>query len=108
LFTFNLDESKLQKQTNLNPRLEDINLAKQEKIEYEARDGLRIEGVLLYPLNFTEGERYPLIVYIHGDGENPGNQRRRGKRRRLWGRPNLDLRGGPDRQFALHLHGQRR
>lgn len=70
LFTFNLDESKLQKQTNLNPRLEDINLAKQEKIEYEARDGLRIEGVLLYPLNFTEGERYPLIVYIHGGPES--------------------------------------
>jgi dipeptidyl aminopeptidase/acylaminoacyl peptidase len=26
--------------------------------------------VLLYPLNFKEGERYPLIVYIHGGPES--------------------------------------
>jgi dipeptidyl aminopeptidase/acylaminoacyl peptidase len=70
LFTFELNENQLTKHTELNPWLENINLAKQEKIEYEARDGLRIEGVLLYPLNFSEDKKYPLIVYAHGGPES--------------------------------------
>src|SRR5690606_14385384 len=52
LFTLKIDENELVKHTDHNPWLAKVKLAKQEKIEYEARDGLRIEGVLLYPLNF--------------------------------------------------------
>lgn len=60
---------KLTRVTNHNDWLENIRLAKQEKIEYKARDGMRIEGVLLYPLNYEEGKQYPLITYIHGGPE---------------------------------------
>lgn len=70
LFTYNLQGNELKKQTGLNPWLEKVNLAKQEKMEYLSRDGLRIEGVLLYPLNFKDGEKYPLIVYAHGGPES--------------------------------------
>jgi dipeptidyl aminopeptidase/acylaminoacyl peptidase len=69
LFTFNLSNSNFEKHTNLNSWLADMKLGKQEKIEYEARDGLRIEGVLIYPVDFEEGKRYPLIVYAHGGPE---------------------------------------
>ncbi len=68
LFTFTLNDG-IKKLTEHNSWLKDINLAKQEKIEYSARDGLRIEGVLIYPLNFESGKRYPLINYIHGGPE---------------------------------------
>jgi dipeptidyl aminopeptidase/acylaminoacyl peptidase len=68
LFIFTNSEG-LRKLTYHNSWLDEINLAKQEKIEYIARDGLRIEAVLIYPLNFQAGKRYPLICYIHGGPE---------------------------------------
>jgi dipeptidyl aminopeptidase/acylaminoacyl peptidase len=69
LFTLNLRDNQLQKLTNLSNWLQGYRLAKQEKITYKARDGLEIEAVLVYPIDFKEGERYPLINYIHGGPE---------------------------------------
>lgn len=69
LFLFNLETKELTKLTNHNNWLSDVKLAKQEKIEYIARDGLNIQGVLIYPLNYEQGKRYPLITYIHGGPE---------------------------------------
>lgn len=49
---------------------EDLNqtyrLPRQELITYEGRDGTSIEGLLFYPLDYEEGERYPLVVQTHG------------------------------------------
>ncbi len=69
LFTFNTEDGSLQRHTNHNPMLENIRLAHQRTVTYFARDGQDIEGVLLYPLNYIEGQTYPLIVYIHGGPE---------------------------------------
>jgi len=55
--------------TNYNQWIEDRKLGKQEVIRYQARDGLEIEGILVYPADFNEGERYPLIVGVHGGPE---------------------------------------
>jgi dipeptidyl aminopeptidase/acylaminoacyl peptidase len=49
--------------------MNDFKFSKQEKITYKAKDGLEIEGVLVYPLDYKEGTRYPLITYIHGGPE---------------------------------------
>lgn len=68
-FLFDTESGQLDRLTNSNPWLENIKLAKQERVAYKARDGLEIEGVLIYPLNFQEGKRYPLITYIHGGPE---------------------------------------
>lgn len=68
LFLFNSSDG-IKKLTEHNSWLKEIKLARQEKIEYSARDGLRIEGVLIYPLNFESGKKYPLINYIHGGPE---------------------------------------
>jgi len=56
--------------TDSNPWLEDVNLAKQEVITYPARDGLKIEGLLIRPLAEVEGRRYPLIMVVHGGPES--------------------------------------
>ncbi len=49
-----------------NQRLADVSLGRGETVEWSAPDGLRIEGVLIYPANYEEGQRYPLIAHIHG------------------------------------------
>lgn len=69
LFIFNIESSKIIKLTNHNNWLENVKLAKQDMIEYSAKDGLKIQGVLIYPLNYEQGKRYPLITYIHGGPE---------------------------------------
>ncbi len=69
LFVFDTETKELDRKTNHNPWLDEINLSKQRKVEYFARDEMLIEGVLLYPLNYVEGESYPLITYIHGGPE---------------------------------------
>jgi cephalosporin-C deacetylase-like acetyl esterase len=50
--------------------LEDIVLAKQEEVRYQARDGLEIQGVLVRPLEEQAGVRYPLIMAVHGGPES--------------------------------------
>lgn len=70
LFWFNTATKELGKLSRLNQWLDDVKLAKQERIVYNARDGLRIEGTLIYPLNFKEGNKYPLICTIHGGPES--------------------------------------
>lgn len=46
-----------------------VALGKQVGIKYTARDGVEIEGVLIYPVGFKKGTRYPLICMIHGGPE---------------------------------------
>ncbi|MEO7135586.1 MAG: S9 family peptidase [Vicinamibacterales bacterium] len=40
--------------------------ARQEKITWKGQDGVTIEGLLTYPLDYRPGTRYPLIVQTHG------------------------------------------
>lgn len=60
---------ELERITNSNPWLDDVSLAQQEVVTYEARDGLDVEGILIYPLNYQEGTRYPVITIVHGGPE---------------------------------------
>lgn len=55
--------------TTVNPWLESMRLAEQKTVRWTARDGLELEGVLVYPLNHVEGRRYPTIMYVHGGPE---------------------------------------
>lgn len=60
---------ELLRRTDSNPWLEGVELARQEVVRYAARDGLEIEGILFYPLDYQRGERYPLILAVHGGPE---------------------------------------
>lgn len=60
----------LERLTVVNPWLEDRTLGKQEPIRYKARDGLEIEGLLIHPAGYAKGQRYPLIVVVHGGPES--------------------------------------
>lgn len=62
--------SKAQRLTDSNTWLNDKRFAKQETISLQARDGVEIDGVLVYPLDYSEGTRYPLIMSVHGGPES--------------------------------------
>ena len=69
-YRLNRGESVAQRMTNSNPWLDDLELGRQEVVTYNARDGLTLEGMLIYPLNYREGQRYPLILAVHGGPES--------------------------------------
>jgi dipeptidyl aminopeptidase/acylaminoacyl peptidase len=41
-------------------------IPREEAITWKGEDGVTVEGLLYYPLDYTEGQRYPLIVQTHG------------------------------------------
>jgi len=41
-------------------------LGRTEAIKWKSKDGLEIEGLLTYPVNYEQGKKYPLILNIHG------------------------------------------
>jgi dipeptidyl aminopeptidase/acylaminoacyl peptidase len=49
---------------NLDPS--ERRIAEQGVISWRSFDGLKIEGVLAKPVDLRSGERYPLIVIVHG------------------------------------------
>ncbi len=44
----------------------DFRLPRQERVEWKGADGTTVEGLLYYPLDYTSGRRYPLVVQTHG------------------------------------------
>lgn len=57
------------RRTDVNPWLADIDLGPQEVVRWQARDGLELEGLLIRPLDEKPGQRYPLVVVVHGGPE---------------------------------------
>ncbi len=56
--------------TTSNPILEERQLAKQEAIQYTARDGLKLDAVLIRPIKGARKAGNPLILFIHGGPES--------------------------------------
>jgi dipeptidyl aminopeptidase/acylaminoacyl peptidase len=51
---------------DVNPEVKDMALGREEEVEWTSTDGKTVGGVLVYPVGYREGLRYPLIVAIHG------------------------------------------
>lgn len=69
LFALMDGKDSAERVTFSNSWLSDIRLAEQEAIRFKARDGLELDGVLVRPLDYEEGKRYPLILVVHGGPE---------------------------------------
>ena len=70
VYAFTLTDEKLSKLTDLNPWLLKVQLGRQEKITYYARDSLEIQATLIYPVDYKKGKKDPLISMIHGGPES--------------------------------------
>ena len=45
---------------------EDFVQPRQEAVQWRGEDGVEVQGLLFYPLDYAEGTRYPLVVQTHG------------------------------------------
>lgn len=70
VFYWERGSKDMKRLTVFNPWIGERDLGRQEVVTYEARDGLEIEGLLVYPVGYEEGRRYPLIVTVHGGPES--------------------------------------
>ena len=55
--------------TELNPGARDLALGQVETVRWSSKDGTSIEGLIVYPVGFETGRRYPLITSLHGGPE---------------------------------------
>jgi len=54
------------KLTDINPQLRNLALGETEVITWKSTDGTPVEGVLLKPVGYQAGRKYPLLVEAHG------------------------------------------
>jgi dipeptidyl aminopeptidase/acylaminoacyl peptidase len=54
------------KLSDANKDFPKLTLGKTEVIKWKSKDGKEIEGLLTYPVNYKSGQKYPLILNIHG------------------------------------------
>jgi dipeptidyl aminopeptidase/acylaminoacyl peptidase len=71
--------ASLHRLTNLDPEIERAALGETEEISWKAPDGLEIFGLVIKPVGYQPGHRYPTVVEAHG-----------GPRRSFWDTCNLN------------------
>lgn len=64
-----LDGADWRRLTDSNPFLAERELAKQETLQYLARDGMELDAVVLRPIAGAKKAGNPLILFIHGGPE---------------------------------------
>lgn len=70
LYVLSSGESQARRITNSNPWLDDVRLGEQKVVTWKAEDGLELQGLLIYPLDYDKGDPYPLITVVHGGPES--------------------------------------
>lgn len=59
----------LRRLTDHNPWLSNVVLGEQSVVSWEGPEGWTIEGVVIRPVDYVEGRRYPLAILPHGGPE---------------------------------------
>jgi dipeptidyl aminopeptidase/acylaminoacyl peptidase len=54
------------KLTDHNPQVKNLSLGKSEVIRWKSKDGIEIEGLIIYPVGYEPGKHYPMASFIHG------------------------------------------
>jgi dipeptidyl aminopeptidase/acylaminoacyl peptidase len=52
--------------THLNDAIADLSLGRTERMKWTSPDGQTPDGVVTYPPDFARGQRYPLVLLVHG------------------------------------------
>jgi dipeptidyl aminopeptidase/acylaminoacyl peptidase len=66
VFVAGADFAAPRKITTVNPEAADFALGETEVIKWKSSDGWDIEGVLVKPVGYEPGKKYPLLVDVHG------------------------------------------
>ena len=65
----NLRRPNLERITQHNEWLNEMQFGEQTSITWPGADDMEIEGILVKPVNYEEGTRYPMIILPHGGPE---------------------------------------
>ena len=57
---------ELARLTTLNPELEGLAWGATEQVSWRAPDGMDVQGLLIKPVGYEPGRRYPTVVHVHG------------------------------------------
>ncbi len=49
-----------------HPEIKEFKLAEYEAVRWKSVDGKEVEGILIYPVDYEKGKRYPLLAHTHG------------------------------------------
>ena len=69
VYKMDLRNSEFERLTHHNEWLADRELGEQSSITWNGADGLEMEGILVKPVGYEEGTRYPLAILPHGGPE---------------------------------------
>jgi dipeptidyl aminopeptidase/acylaminoacyl peptidase len=58
--------ANLRKLTDINPQVSGFALGQTEVVTWKSTDGADVEGVLLKPVGYESGKKYPTLVVAHG------------------------------------------
>ena len=62
------------RRTDHNPQVRDLALGKSEVVRWKSKDGMEVEGILIYPVDYRPGQRVPLAVEVHGGPAGAWNE----------------------------------
>jgi dipeptidyl aminopeptidase/acylaminoacyl peptidase len=65
LFVSDIDMKNIKLVGVSNPQQKDYAWGKAELVNFINKNGKKLQGVLHYPANYKEGEKYPMLVYIY-------------------------------------------
>jgi dipeptidyl aminopeptidase/acylaminoacyl peptidase len=69
VYTGTFADGRFNRVTRHNAFLNSVTFGRQSTIEWPGADGLTIQGVLVLPTDYREGQRYPLAILPHGGPE---------------------------------------
>ncbi|HEY8682730.1 MAG TPA: S9 family peptidase [Rhodanobacter sp.] len=69
LYVLDSVSAKPRRLTNANAFVDGLALGHTESIEWQGPNGFREDGVLTYPVGYRRGQKYPLVLAIHGGPE---------------------------------------
>ena len=76
IYFYNMETKELKRLTNsLNPEIDQNQLVAAEVVRYKSFDGLEIPAIFYKPLDATEKNKVPALIWVHG---GPGGQSRVG------------------------------
>jgi dipeptidyl aminopeptidase/acylaminoacyl peptidase len=66
VYVSSLPKVSIERVTDHSPSLRDLALGRSEVIHWSGKDGMALEGLLIYPVGYRGGNRVPLVAAIHG------------------------------------------
>ncbi|MCK5942457.1 MAG: S9 family peptidase [Planctomycetes bacterium] len=63
-------DDRAERWTDVNPALAEHTFGEQRVVRIRTSDGVTVEGLLVLPIGYQQGRRYPLVIVAHGGPES--------------------------------------